>query len=797
MSYDNKMRNGRAFGFTDSLVAAASLIVNENEDDRKDRIARSKEPEQLDEVSKEKLADYSAKASDARGHRNLSTKKVDNRHAGVKKASDKLAKEEVDVVDEQYLGTNDSEKLNGGKSKDPRFRSPGSHIDYHHRRAGGHEKSPRGEVDKHRFQVAKKLGYMKEDSTEEKDSDNPPFEGGKKVTGPSKDKFGNVIKNKAKHLAKQAMKDQQKEEVDESTQASHDHIYPKKQAIKWKVKPPAGTKNIHPDSPYLKKKTEDVAEAGMPSSVIKHKESLANLSDKEFHAKHGDKDKATLVGMARRHGYGKSNPNHYVNRASRGSEGSVDEAVAWDDEQFLDWITESTEEDWDLYLDSLTDAELAELEEGILGMVGRGIGSAVKKAMYNSKGEGRLSTAGRATSAERKTKRIQKKIDAVKKKSDDKNRLAKAKSANSIANQKLKAMRQKEAETDYNKPQTESKHLDPVGQEDGDINNNGIPNDKSDRYLKKRRATIKKAIRKDIDEAAPMATAKQQAGVDRIKRNIIKKKAAANESMSVHVKQDDKGTGYTVTKVGSKMKKHGGIKVGEKMSDTHIDDASDSGIKVHHEAVNEAMGDEKVRSSSQSAELAKHYYAKAKQAQQQGDTTAAAKFMSAAKSFYRKSEGMQGKEKAGTPTGQSEELGVAITYWNEAEVEEIEAAADIAEVRVTKAAKSEPEHIGMQMRKVISLGNKHQGVEFKNGSTDKVSPNTAHAAMNRYNYAKPGEKEELQKHMAHSHDALKHIAAGKSLSDSPAAKKESGLSIKSDPTQMKRHGVQSTSGHYN
>ena len=630
MSYDNKMRNGRAFGFTDSLVAAASLVVNENEADRKDRIAKSKEPEQLDEVSKEKLAAYSAKASDARGHRKLSTKKVDNRYAGVAKASKKM--------------------------------------------------------------------------DEEKDSDNPPFEGGKKVTGPSKDKFGNVIKNKAKHLAKQAMKDQQKEEVE-----------------------PAETTN-----------------------------------------------------------------------------------ESWDDEQFLDWIAESTEEDWDFYLDSLTDDELAELEEGILSAVGRGIKSVAKKAVFNSKGEGRLSTAGRATSAERKTKNLQDKTAKIQKKTDTKNRLAKAKSAQSLAKQKLQAVKQKARETDSSKPQIESKQLDPVGQEDDDLNNNGVDNDKSDRYLKKRRATIKKAIRKDVEEAAPMPTAKQQSGVDRIKAAIARKneidndryshhrqgdkKKAANESMSVHVKQDDKGTGYTVTKVGSKMKKHGGIKVGEKMSDTHIDDAGDSGIKVHHEAVNEDMGDEKVRSSSQSAELAKHYYAKAKQAQQQGDTVAAAKMMSAAKSFYRKSEGMQGKEKAGTPTGQSEELGVAITYWNEAEVEEIEAADDIAEVRVTKAAKSEPEHIGMQMRKVISLGSKHQGVEFHNGGTEKVSSKTAHAAMGRYNSAKPGEKEELQKHMAHSHDALKHVASGKPLSDSPAAEKK-GRGI--DISQEKRHGVTSKSGHYN
>ena len=66
--------------------------------------------------------------------------------------------------------------------------------------------------------------------------------------------------------------------------------------------------------------------------------------------------------------------------------------------------------------------------------------------------------------------------------------------------------------------------------------------------------------------------------------------------------------------------------------------------------------------------------------------------------------------------------------------------------------------------------------------------------MGRYNSAKPGEKEELQKHMAHSHDALKHVASGKPLSDSPAAEKK-GRGI--DISQEKRHGVTSKSGHYN
>jgi hypothetical protein len=66
---------------------------------------RAEEAEGLDELSKGKMLDYMDKASDARGHRNLSTKKVDNRYAGVKKASDNITKEEVEAIDELSKGT--------------------------------------------------------------------------------------------------------------------------------------------------------------------------------------------------------------------------------------------------------------------------------------------------------------------------------------------------------------------------------------------------------------------------------------------------------------------------------------------------------------------------------------------------------------------------------------------------------------------------------------------------------------------------------------------------------------------
>ena len=61
-------------------------------------------------------------------------------------------------ISESMLGHRDAEKLNGGKSKDPNFKSPESHIDHHHRQSGGHNKSG-GDADRHRYQVAKKLGY--------------------------------------------------------------------------------------------------------------------------------------------------------------------------------------------------------------------------------------------------------------------------------------------------------------------------------------------------------------------------------------------------------------------------------------------------------------------------------------------------------------------------------------------------------------------------------------------------------------------------------------------------------------
>ena len=62
-----------------------------------------------------------------------------------------------------------------------------------------------------------------------------------------------------------------------------------------------------------------LAEAGMPSSVIKHKQRLADMSDEELAEKHGWKTEEELKTMAWRHGYGRMSP-HYLNRVNRGKQ---------------------------------------------------------------------------------------------------------------------------------------------------------------------------------------------------------------------------------------------------------------------------------------------------------------------------------------------------------------------------------------------------------------------------------------------------------------------------------------------
>lgn len=113
-------------------------------------------------------------------------------------------------------------------------------------------------------------------------------------------------------------------------------------------------------------------------------------------------------------------------------------------EETLDQLFEMSEEQFDELLENLTDEELAQLEEGVMGAIGRGVAAVAKgaaglakKAVVNKQGNVRLSTAGRADSAQAKLAKIQKK-------KADRERLAKAQAAIDKEKQSMKADREKE-----------------------------------------------------------------------------------------------------------------------------------------------------------------------------------------------------------------------------------------------------------------------------------------------------------------------------------------------------------------
>lgn len=574
----------------------------------------------------------------------------------------------------------------------------------------------------------------------------------------------------------------------------------------------------------------------------------------------------------------------------------------------IDGLLEMTDEQFDQYLNESTDQQLDEL----LGALGRGVGKVVGGAArlagrgamgagkLAAKGVGaaanRLSVQGRADAAERKTQNIQAKTKAVQDKMAARKKLATQKAAASLAKQKLAAVKQqaKKQRSDLKKPAyateeveeieesvglstsvmsflddyenimerklsskekmkrglyNEKKQLDPVGQEDGDIDNDG-DKDKSDRYLHNRRKAIAKAMKEAKNEDPPFDGGKpiEKKRMDKF-GNVIKQK---------------------------NMARHLARMAMQKQKDV---------TKEDYDPLLEGAGDEQPNSAGNAASLAKHYREKGKQAAAAGNTEVAAKMMAIAKKFYNKADHMAGREKAGQGSvaetywsdeeieffegtdnpanvqhmcmkqvaheeyGQGEcihgehadpvdgevawysvqfEHGIEIVDSNDLEVisemhhghakkkmkedytpEQQEAIEQIEEarkgggaavgetersgIRVTKSSKEEPEHIAMQLRKVISVGANHEGVHFDSGKA-KVHQNVAQAALNRYNRAKPAEKEELQKHMKHSPKALAHVAGGHDLSKSPAAeKKSSGI----DSKQFSRYGVASKSGHYN
>lgn len=451
----------------------------------------------------------------------------------------------------------------------------------------------------------------------------------------------------------------------------------------------------------------------------------------------------------------------------------------------------------------------------------------------------------------------------------------------------------------------EGKQLDPVGQADADIDNDGDV-DSSDKYLKNRRKKIKKAINKegykrttDIDveqgerdlkkakldkKIADVKEAKKNCGCGQdpcitygegkeIKEygNIMAKKGMCpvcskkdgkevlmsscgcqneevemDEAMSVTLRPSkSQPNTFKVHSVGSAMKKHGGIKPGERVKDHHIDDLHDSGIKVkyHKEGFqvpefsrfvterNTNVKDHPIKIKAtvgKSKPIAGHPDYKANPiSKPMGTKLESVSQMDEAGRWDQSSQGkryrnMSPEEKRriaqknrvmkqakSVYAGQREEYIGVLEDYTEEDAKYMFEAMSPAERKVAagkifrmhqakmankqsdnaakKAAKrdsasyktsddshldakpsapkpkgkrgiSDAPHIVGQLRGVVDTKGNHKGVQFKDGSTHKVSVDHATSWLKKHDSAKPAQKLSMYKH----HDSHKAFKSGMS-----------------------------------
>ena len=91
-------------------------------------------------------------------------------------------------------------------------------------------------------------------------------------------------------------------------------------------------------------RTEDQVDERMPASIIKHKEKLAHMSDKELADRFKDFDDTRLRQMAWRHGYGKMS-DYYVNRKNKGMSQDTNEgAMRMDKSAFVQMLANKIQE---------------------------------------------------------------------------------------------------------------------------------------------------------------------------------------------------------------------------------------------------------------------------------------------------------------------------------------------------------------------------------------------------------------------------------------------------------------------
>ena len=248
------------------------------------------------------------------------------------------------------------------------------------------------------------------------------------------------------------------------------------------------------------------------------------------------------------------------------------------------------------------------------------------------------------------------------------------------------------------------------------------------------------------------------------------------EAMSVTLRKSKSQPGsYKVHSVGSKMKKHGGIKPGERVKDHEIDYMNDSQIKVkYHKEENVNEIDQKqtvdyIKNTNKAITNIEKKHAAAGLSNVKDKKLAN---MRTAVNYARGqlnkvSEMTEGRVGGMSPAERKVAAG-KIFQMHQAKQRAKKDAMSAAKSYKTSddshldkpAAKHKPSgkrgvsdtpHIVSQLRGVVDTKGNHKGVQFKDGSTKKVSHAHASAWLKKHDSAKPADKMNMYK----SHDSHK------------------------------------------
>ena len=336
------------------------------------------------------------------------------------------------------------------------------------------------------------------------------------------------------------------------------------------------------------------------------------------------------------------------------------------------------------------------------------------------------------------------------------------------------------------KNKMEKKELDPVGQADADIDNDGDTDD-SDEYLHKRRKAIKKAMKKESVNENFTAPGKEQPKDAAQAYKLAEHYWQMSNRDALYGREDKQKVNEGLAKQFYDIYKQKVADGDESAVDTFkneeviakLESFSESETTQTKEVQEEVISEKEVWDKPMP------------DSKKKGSLTPSQKARAKARA---KAAGRPYPNMVDNIAVSREEVEYDSTNMPEHEPEIVELTPSdydynrsswrnaLAEVnryktggtghRVTQPDKSGDEHIVMQLRKAVSVGANHSGVKFKDGSTHKVSPQTAQKHLDHYNKLKPEEKIKWQNSAAHSHAGLSAASTEKKLGQAkPAASK--------------------------